>query len=146
MTDDTTIPPPVTKRTVPKQLTPWKPGQSGNPAGRPAGSRNKLSEAVLADIAADWAAGGAEAIARVRATDPSTYFRVVASILPKDVMLNVQQSTPGNLDADAYSALRPLLDVIESCGAIGEPQQVFEMIEEDLIGKACRQYKHYVDS
>jgi len=28
--------------------------------------------------------------------------------------------------------LRRLLDVIEQCGAIGEPQRVFEMIEEDL--------------
>jgi len=33
---------------------------------------------------------------------------------------------------DNYAALRRLLDVIESCGAIGEPQRVFEMIEEDL--------------
>jgi hypothetical protein len=28
--------------------------------------------------------------------------------------------------------LRGLLDVIESCGARGEPQGVFAMIEEDL--------------
>jgi len=35
------------------------------------------------------------------------------------------------LDPDAYAALRRLLDVIEQCGAIGEPQRVFEMIEED---------------
>lgn len=27
---------------------PWKPGQSGNPKGRPPGSRNKTSEAALA--------------------------------------------------------------------------------------------------
>ena len=70
----------------------WQPGQSGNPAGRPVGSRNKLSELVIADIAADWAIGGAETIARVRVTDPATYFRVVASILPKDVLINVQQN------------------------------------------------------
>jgi Family of unknown function (DUF5681) len=69
----------------------WKPGQSGNPAGRPIGSRSKLSEEVLATLAADWAAGGAETVARVRATDPSTYLRVVASILPRDVLVNVRQ-------------------------------------------------------
>jgi hypothetical protein len=37
-------------KTVPKQLTPWKPGQSGNPGGRPQGSRNKatlLAEALI---------------------------------------------------------------------------------------------------
>jgi Family of unknown function (DUF5681) len=86
--------------TVPKQLTPWKPGQSGNPAGRPVGSRQRFSESVIQDIAADWAIGGAETIARVRQTDPATYFRVVASILPKDVLVNVQQSTDNILPED----------------------------------------------
>jgi hypothetical protein len=60
---------------------------------------------VIQDIAADWAIGGAETIARVRMTDPATYFRVVASILPKDVLVNVQQQTPGNLDADTWQLL-----------------------------------------
>ena len=30
-------------------LVPWKPGQSGNPAGRQKGSRNKLAEVFLAE-------------------------------------------------------------------------------------------------
>ena len=115
-----------------KAATLWKPGESGNPAGRPLGSRNKLSESVIQDIAADWAIGGPETIARVRMTDPATYFRVVASILPKDVLVNVQQQTPGNLDAESWAALRSLLDVIQRSGIEGEPQQLFEMIETDL--------------
>jgi hypothetical protein len=60
---------------------------------------------VPEDIAADWAVGGAETIARVRMTDPATYFRVVASILPKDVLVNVQQQTPAGLDADDWSRM-----------------------------------------
>jgi len=39
---------------------------------------------------------------------------------------------PGNLSADAYAALRRLLDVIEQRGAIGDLGQVFQIIEEDL--------------
>jgi hypothetical protein len=80
----------------------WKPGVSGNPAGRPLGARNRFSEDVIHVIAADWAAGGAETVARVRQTDPSTYFRVVASILPKDVLVNVQRgdSAIGHADDD----------------------------------------------
>jgi len=39
---------PTTDKTVPKQLTPFKPGQSGNPKGRPKGSRNKTTLAVEA--------------------------------------------------------------------------------------------------
>jgi hypothetical protein len=31
-----------------------------------------------------------------------------------------------------------LLDAIERCGAIGEPQRVFEMIEEDLRGRLAK--------
>jgi hypothetical protein len=35
-----------TEKTVPKQLTPFKPGQSGNPNGRPKGSRNATTLAL----------------------------------------------------------------------------------------------------
>jgi hypothetical protein len=131
---------PTSGEHTPKQhlRPPWKPGESGNPAGRPLGARSRLSEAVLADVAADWAIGGAETIARVRATDPAVYFRVIASILPKDVLLSVQQAVPGNLDADSYAALRSLLDVIQRTGIEGGPQQVFEMIEHDLRARVAK--------
>jgi hypothetical protein len=79
----------------------------------------------------DWAAGGPEAIARVRQTDPSTYMRVVASILPKDVLVNVQQQTWGYLDPEAWGALRRLPDLNSASGVDGDPQSVFAMIEED---------------
>ena len=35
-------------------LPPWKSGQSGNPAGRPKGSRNKLSEQFLEETYEVW--------------------------------------------------------------------------------------------
>jgi hypothetical protein len=38
----------ATEKTVPKQLTPFKPGRSGNPRGRPKGSRNKVTLALEA--------------------------------------------------------------------------------------------------
>ena len=37
-----------TDNTAPKQLTPWRPGQSGNPSGRPKGSRNRTTLAAEA--------------------------------------------------------------------------------------------------
>ena len=110
----------------------WKPGQSGNPLGRPAGSRSKFSEAFVTDFMADGREHGPDVLQRVRMTDPSTYLRVAAVLVPKEMRLEVEQKTPGGLEPDAYAALRRLLDVIESCGAVGDPQAVFAMIEEDL--------------
>jgi hypothetical protein len=63
----------------------FKPGQSGNPRGRPRGSRHRLSEAALADLCANFEAGGAEAIERCRVEDPVAYVRVVASLLPRQI-------------------------------------------------------------
>jgi hypothetical protein len=37
---------PRTDKTVPKQLKPFRPGQSGNPSGRPRGSRNATTLAL----------------------------------------------------------------------------------------------------
>ncbi len=57
--------------------------------GRPKGSRNKLGEAFLADMLADWEANGVETIARVREDKPDQYLRVVASVLPKELNVRV---------------------------------------------------------
>ena len=66
-----------------KQQSQWKPGQSGNPAGRPKGARNKLSENFLSALADDFDTHGRDIIAKVRETRPHEYLRVVAATLPK---------------------------------------------------------------
>jgi len=68
---------------------PWR-FQEGN-AGRPKGSRNKLGEAFIDDLFADWLGHGTEVIAKVREDDPSVYLRVMASILPKELRLGPAQ-------------------------------------------------------
>jgi hypothetical protein len=62
---------------------PFKPGQSGNPRGRPKGSRHKLSEAFLAELCASWEEHGMDALHRVLEDDPVAYVRIVASLVPR---------------------------------------------------------------
>jgi hypothetical protein len=68
----------------------WKPGQSGNPEGRPKGSRHKLTEDFLAAVAEDFEKHGRDALTKVREEDPSTYLRVVAQLIPKESELNIK--------------------------------------------------------
>jgi hypothetical protein len=62
---------------------PFEPGRSGNPAGRPRGSRNKLGEDFISAIYEDWTEHGAAVLKQVRQTSPSTYLRTVASLVPQ---------------------------------------------------------------
>lgn len=63
----------------------FQPGQSGNPAGRPKGSRHKLGSLFLEKMLADFTEHGEAVIQDVRAEKPDQYLKVVASILPKEI-------------------------------------------------------------
>lgn len=58
--------------------------QPGN-SGRPKGSRNKLGEVFVKALLEDFEQHGVNAIEQVRREDASTYLRVVAGLLPKEV-------------------------------------------------------------
>lgn len=73
------------KRTPAQIATQFQPGNSG----RPKGARSKLGEEFLQDMLADWAANGKAVIEAVRADKPEQYLKVVASILPKEMNLRV---------------------------------------------------------
>lgn len=63
----------------------FKPGQSGNPAGKPKGARNKLQEAFWKDFAGAWEQHGASALLKVATEDPATFVKVAASVMPKEI-------------------------------------------------------------
>lgn len=84
---------------------PWlfKPGQSGNPAGRVKGSRNKLGEAFIEALHDDFQAHGVKAIEEVRTDDPSTYLKVIAAIVPKE--LNIKHDAFDGVSDEQIAAL-----------------------------------------
>jgi hypothetical protein len=62
---------------------PFKPGQSGNPAGRPKGSRHKLETIMLEDMVEAWKLHGKAALEAVATKEPAKFVQVAATILPK---------------------------------------------------------------
>jgi hypothetical protein len=98
--------------------------------GRPASSWQKVSERLLVDLAEVWEEHG-----KVVLTKLAVAIRPGSRKSHTDFCLDVfvgSRVSVGGLDPDAYVALPRLLDVIACCGANGDPQRVFEMIEEAL--------------
>jgi len=77
MTDDTA------EKQKPEHL--FKPGQSGNPAGRPKGARSRLGEDFLNALRDDFAEHGVEVVKKVRAKKPEVYLKIVADLMPKEL-------------------------------------------------------------
>ena len=118
----------------PKQLmaTAWKPGQSGNPAGRPIGARQKISEKLLADLAVVWETEGESVLRRLAIEDPGKLAQIAYGLLPRDVFISVEQRTPGNLDPDEWAILRRVIDLIKQNANGAELGPVLETIENAL--------------
>ena len=63
----------------------WKPGQSGNPMGRPKGAKNKVSEKFLENLQDNWEKHGVNALEKAAVNDPMQYVKMVASLVPREL-------------------------------------------------------------
>lgn len=86
------------------------PGNNGG-KGRPKGARNKLGEAFLSDMYEDWEQNGKSVIEEVRTHKPDVYMKVVASILPRDLNVNINPLEDAD-DAELIQRLRELESVL----------------------------------
>lgn len=60
-------------------------GVSGNPAGRPKGSRHILQEQFFRALQKDFEANGEAVLELMRAEKPNEYARMVASLMSKEL-------------------------------------------------------------
>lgn len=104
-------------------MSKFQPGQSGNPSGRPLGARNKLSEDFLQALSEDFAAHGKAAITKTRDEKPDQYLKVIASLMPRDVNLTVNEFE-GKSDDDIRRELRELAGTLAAfVGPAGDPEE-----------------------
>ena len=96
----------------------FKPGQSGNPGGKPLGTRNKLQGSFLSALADDFEAHGKQAIEECRTQNPAAYIKTIASLMPKELEITrpLQDLTDDELDG-AIALLRERLAASRDAGA-----------------------------
>ncbi|MBV9956741.1 MAG: hypothetical protein JOZ70_15990 [Pseudolabrys sp.] len=117
----------------------WQPGESGNRAGRPTGSRQKIAEALLKDIAAVWERRGAEVLERLATDDPAALAKIAFGLLPREALISVQQQAPAGLDAEQWSRLREILAMVERVAPPGtSPDAVLMALENGLRAEFAR--------
>jgi len=113
----------------------FKPGQSGNPRGRPRGARVRLSEAFFRDFLADWEEHGQEALARFREERPHDYVRVMAGLVPKHLNMDMETNELEALsDEELAAQFNALLAELEALGAL--PEECFQRRTRDSSGSA----------
>jgi hypothetical protein len=71
-------------------------------------------------------------------TDPATYLRVAAVLVPKELNVAVEQKTPGGLDVDEWQILRRVIDLIKANAPGGELGPTLELIEIALRADAAK--------
>ena len=88
--------------------TRWPPGQSGNPAGKPPGTRTAFFQGFIRDFALVWAEEGLEAVRKVAKKSPEAFVAIAARI----ARLTLEQAIPGGMSLEDYLLMREVIAAI----------------------------------
>jgi Family of unknown function (DUF5681) len=127
---------------ISKNLRPWKKGRSGNPAGRPIGSRQKIAEYIIRDIAADWQVNGVAALAELAKTDVAAYCKLAAGLIPKEFNLALASPMPGGLEPDDWALALEVFSAIKASlpdAADRRPGEVLEFVSGAIRAAGAKQ-------
>lgn len=121
-------------------LKPFPPGNRANPGGVPR-AKNKISTKFLNYLCKDFEEHGEQAISELREKDPGRYLTIIASLVPKDVNLNLNGSLLDQLTDDQLLQFTQAFAArtIEN-GSVGSIEQapsegeLLEVHREDING------------
>ena len=101
----------------------WPPGVSGNPNGRPLGSRTVFSQGFLKDLAGVWASHGKETMIKTAQDNPGVFFATCARLIGPEVKLTIEQQLPGNLSMEDWQVMREIVVAVRQAipDAAGAP-------------------------
>jgi hypothetical protein len=100
-----------------------KGGESPNPGGRPKGT-GLLRKRFIADLMREWEVSGQDALARLADKSPGQFCQLVASVLPKEIDVNLLMPRLLALSPEELQHFR------DSVAALPEPP----LIEADKDG------------
>ena len=102
----------------------FQPGNnaSNGKGGRPLGSRTKLCKRLLEDLFADWQENGATALKIMRMERPAEYCRMMASILPKEMLFET-----GSVSELADDELDQMITMLRERALAARQEQAIEL-------------------
>lgn len=112
----------MTQKTLPAHL--FQPGHSGNPRGKPKGSRDKLSRMYISDLHALWEEQGEAVLRRAAFADPMAFAAMVAKLLPAKI--EITTPTEGMSD----ERMLELIELAERMQSIGLARRGLEAVTD----------------